>query len=67
MHVLQERVLFNDTDSVIFSTLPRESNPPSVTFSESLKPASDTYIMEFAPGDPTNYGCLLGNNIEDCI
>ena len=68
LDMLQERVLYTDTDSVIFSSLPHEINPPLDDFLGDFKDelGEDDFITEFASGGPKNYGYLTKKEKEEC-
>ena len=54
LDMLQKRVQYTDTDSVIFSSLPHENNPPLGDFLGDFKDelGEDDFITEFASGRP---------------
>ena len=58
LDMLQKRVLYTDTNSVIFSSLPHEINPPLDDFLGDFKDelGEDDFITEFASRGPKNYG-----------
>jgi len=60
LNMLQERAQYTDTDSVIFSSLPHENNPPLDDFHGDFKDelGEDDFITEFASAGPKNYGYL---------
>ena len=68
LDILQERVLYKDTDSVVFLSAQRMPEPPLGDylgdFKDELPP--DDYIVEFASGGPTNYGYKTHKGKEDC-
>ena len=66
--MLQERVLYTDTDSVIFSSLPHENDPPLDDFLGDFKDelGEDHFITEFASRGPKNYGYLMKKEKEEC-
>ena len=66
--ILQERVLYKDTDSVVFLSAQGKPEPPLGDylgdFKDELPP--DDYIVELASGGPTNYGYKTHKGKEDC-
>ena len=68
LDILQERVLYKDTDSVVFLSAQGMPEPPLGDylgdFKDELPP--DDYIVEFASGGPTNYGYKTHKGKEDC-
>ena len=68
LDMLQERVQYTDTDSVIFSSLPHENNPPLGDFLGDFKDelGEDDFITEFASAGPKNYGYLTKKEKEEC-
>ena len=68
LDILQERVQYTDTDSVIFSSLPHENNPPLGDFLGDFKDelGEDDFITEFASAGPKNYGYLTKKEKEEC-
>ena len=68
LDILQERVLYKDTDSVVFLSAQGMPEPPLGDylgdFKDKLPP--DDYIVEFASGGPTNYGYKTHKGKEDC-
>ena len=58
LDMLQKCVLYTDTNSVIFSSLPHEINPPLDDFLCDFKGelGEDDFITEFASRGPKNYG-----------
>ncbi|KAL9970542.1 hypothetical protein ACROYT_G022936 [Oculina patagonica] len=68
LDLLQERVLYFDTDSVVFVTRPGEQNPSLGDYLGDFKDELSTgdYIIEFASGGPKNYGYLTKNGKEEC-
>jgi hypothetical protein len=58
MEKLDRRVLYYDTDSIIYESRPGDEEPPTGSFlgelTHELKP--DDYIVEFFSGGPKNYG-----------
>ena len=68
LNILQERVLHKDTDSVVFLSAQGMPKPPLGDylgdFTDELLP--DDYMVEFAPGGPTNYGYKTHKGEEDC-
>ncbi|KAL9954815.1 hypothetical protein ACROYT_G042394 [Oculina patagonica] len=68
LDLLQERVLYFDTDSVVFVSRPREQNPSLGDYLGDFKDELSTgdYIVEFASGGPKNCGYLTKNGKEEC-
>ena len=68
LDLLQERVLYFDTDSVIFRSLPGQPEPPLGSylgdFKDELKEGD--FIVEFASGGPKNYGYMTHNGKQEC-
>ena len=68
LDILQERVLYKDTDSVVFLSAQGMPEPPLGDylgdFKDELPP--DDFIVEFATGGPTNYGYKTHKGKEDC-
>ena len=58
LDLLQERVLYFDTDSIFFYHDPQLPNPPLGPYLGDFKNelSSDDYIVEFCSGGPKNYG-----------
>ena len=67
LDILQERVLYKDTDSVVFLSAQGMPEPPLGDylgdFKDELSP--DNYIVEFASGGPKNYGYKTHKGKED--
>jgi len=68
LDILQERVQYTDSDSVIFFSLPHENNPPLGDFFGDFKDelGEDDLITEFASAGPKNYGYLMNKEKEEC-
>ena len=68
LDILQEQVLYKDTDSVVFLSAQGMPEPPLGDylgdFKDELPP--DDYIVEFASGGPKNYGYKTHKGKEDC-
>ena len=68
IQLLGERVLYYDTDSVIYLEEPGQPNPPLRDylgeFTSELD--ADDYIEEFVSGGPKNYGYKTKNGKVDC-
>jgi len=68
IHLLGERVLYYDTDSVIYLKEPGQPNPPLGNylgqFTSELD--ADDYIEEFVSGGPKSYGCKTKNGKVEC-
>jgi len=66
--LLGERVLYFDTDSVIYLEEPGQPNPSLGDylreFTSELK--ADDYIVEFVPGGPKNYGYKTKSSKVEC-
>ena len=64
LDLLQERVLYYDTDSVIFLSKPGESEPPTGNYLGDLTNELDhgDYITTFISGGPKNYCYKTANN-----
>ena len=58
LELLDERVLYFDTDSIIFTHLPGQTSPPLGDYLGDFKNEleSDDVIVEFCSGGPKNYG-----------
>ena len=67
LDILQERVLYKDTDSVVFLSAQGMPEPPLGDylgdFKDELPP--DNYMVEFASGGPKNYGYKTHKGKED--
>ena len=65
---LQERVLYFDTDSVIFKSLPGEKLPPHGDFLGVFKNElnEEDTIVEFASWGPKNYGYQTRQGKQEC-
>ena len=68
LDLLQERVLYFDTDSVIFASLPDEPDPRLSDFLGDFKDEIDTgdYIVEYVSGGPKNYGYRTKKGKQEC-
>ena len=68
LDLLRERVLYFDTDSVVFQSLPGQPNPPLGDYLGDFKDelSNGDYIVEFASGGPKNYGYLTKNGKQEC-
>lgn len=68
LDLLQDRMLYFDTDSVIFLSRPGEENPKLGDYLGDFKDELSTsdYILEFASRGPKNYGYLTKNGKEEC-
>lgn len=68
LHILQQQVLYFDTDSVIYTHLPDEPELPIGDFlgdlTNELTPGD--HIVEFASGGPKNYGYRTHQNKVEC-
>ena len=68
LDLLQERVLYFDTDSVIFKTSPGQKKPDLGNYLGEFKnelSEGDT-VIEFASGGPKNYGYKTKKGKEEC-
>ena len=68
LDILQERVLYRDTDSVVFLSAQGMPKPPLGDYLGDLKDEflPDDDIVEFASGGPKNYGYKTHKGKEDC-
>ncbi|XP_078355818.1 uncharacterized protein LOC144640593 [Oculina patagonica] len=68
LDLLQDRVLYFDTDSVVFRSLPGQPIPPLDDYLGDFKDelSEGDFIVEFASGGPKNYGYLTRNGKEEC-
>ena len=68
LDLLQERVVYFDTDSVVFRSLPDQPDPPLGDYLGDFKDELSTgdYIVEFASGGPKNYGYLTNEGKQEC-
>ena len=68
LELLGQRVLYFDTDSVIYLEEPGQPNPPLGDylgqFTSELK--ADDHIIEFVSGGPKNYGYQTKNGKVEC-
>ena len=65
---LEERVLYFETDSVVFKSLPGQKPSPLGDYLDDFKNElneGDT-IVEFASGGPKNYGCQIRQGKQEC-
>ena len=63
LHILQERVLYYDTDSVIFVSKPNDPEPPIGPYlGELTDELGGDYITAFVSGGPKNYNYRTNNN-----
>lgn len=68
LEMLGERVLYMDTDSVVFSTLPDQPKPPLGQYLGEFKSEldADDHIVEFMSAGPKNYGYQMVKGKGDC-
>ena len=68
LDLLQERVVYFDTDSVVFRSLPGQPDPPLGDYLGDFKDelGEGDYIMEFASGRPNKYGYLTHKGKQEC-
>ena len=68
LHAMQERVLYFDTDSVIYSQKEGESQLPIGDFLGDLTNEVDPgdHIVDFTSGGPKNYGYRTSNGKIEC-
>ena len=68
LDLLQERVLYFDTDSVVFRSLPDQPNPSLGDYLGDFKDeiGQDDYIIDFASGGPKNYGYQTNEGKQEC-
>ena len=68
LDLLQDRVVYFDTDSVVFRSLPDQPDPPLGDYLGDFKDELSTgdYIVEFASGGPKNYGYLTNEGKQEC-
>ena len=68
LDLLQERVIYMDTDSVVFTSLPGQENPPLGDYLGEFKSEldGDDYISEFVSGGPKNYGYSTSKGKTEC-
>lgn len=68
LDLLQERVVYFDTDSVVFRSLPGQPDPPLGDYLGDFKDelSGGDYIVEFASGGPKNYGYQTRNGKQEC-
>ena len=63
---LDHRVLYCDTDSIVFTTSPGEWEPPLGDYLGDLTDEiTDNSIVKFVTGEPKNYAYLLQKPSED--
>ena len=68
LDLLQERVLYFDTDSVVFTSLPGQVKPQLGNYLGDFKDelSEGDHIDEFASGSPKNYGYLTKKGKQEC-
>ncbi|PIK46161.1 hypothetical protein BSL78_16982 [Apostichopus japonicus] len=67
---LQERVLYFDTDSIIYVTKPGEWEPPTGDYlgdlTNEIDPKDGQFIASFCTGGPKNYAYTLDSGMSVC-
>ena len=68
LDLLQEGVVYFDTDSVVFRSLPDQPDPPLGDYLGDFKDelGQGNYIVEFASGGPKNYGYQTHKGKQEC-
>ena len=68
LDLLQDRVLYFDTDSIIFNGLMGQPKPQLGNYLGDFKNelSEDDYIVEFASGGPKNYGYITKKGKQEC-
>ena len=67
LNLLQERVLYFDTDSVIFKTSPDQKKPELGDYLGDFKnKLNEDTVVEFASGGPKNYGYQTRQGKQEC-
>ena len=68
LDLLQERVLYFDTDSVVFTSLPGQVKLQLGNYLGDFKDelSEGDHIDEFASGGPKNYGYLTKKGKQEC-
>lgn len=68
LDLLKDRVIYFETDSVVFQSLPGQINQPLGNYLGNFKHelSEDGCIMEFASGGPKNYGSLTKKGKQKC-
>lgn len=68
LYLLQERVVYFDTDSVVLIHRPGLPDPPLGDYLGDFKDelSSDDYIVEFASRGPKNYGYVTKDGKKEC-
>ena len=65
---LQDRVVYFDSDRVVFRRLTGQPDPPLGDYLGDFKDelSEGDYIVEFASGGPKNYGYLTHKGKQEC-
>ena len=68
LDLVQDCVLYFDTDSVVFRSLPNQVKPQLGHYLGDFKEelSQDDYIVEFASGGPKNYGYQTKKGMQEC-
>ena len=68
LDLLQDRVVYFDTDSVVFRSFPGVPYPPLGDYLGDFKDelSEGNYIVEFASGGPKNYVYLTHKGKQEC-
>ena len=63
LELLQQRVLYFDTDSIVFMDTPFQPTPQLGLFLGQFKDelAEDGHTVDFSAGRPKNYGCITAS------
>ena len=66
LDLLKERVVYIDTDSVVFIHKPNMPDPPLGDHVREDEIGEGDYIVEFASGAPKNYGYMTKKGKQEC-